>query len=96
MRLPSAEAYAMAVPYTNSIPRRISPLSPTDLHFTSNMVEKGLKRLRQRTESGRTQRTRLQRFNALEIIRHPTPSNRTAAPDAADLIAPTAYYGTAS
>lgn len=38
-------------------------------------VEKGLERLRQRAESGRAQRTRLQRFNALEI-RHPTPGNR--------------------
>ncbi|CAB3236491.1 unnamed protein product [Arctia plantaginis] len=38
-------------------------------------VEKGLERLRQCAESGRAQRTRLQRFNALEI-RHPTPGNR--------------------
>lgn len=36
-------------------------------------VEKGLERLRQHTESGRAQRTRLRRFNDLEI-RHPTPA----------------------
>ncbi|CAF4774157.1 unnamed protein product [Pieris macdunnoughi] len=46
-------------------------MCPKGIIIRTAESEKGLYWLRQRTESGGAQRTRLQRFNALEI-RHPT------------------------
>ncbi|CAH2074210.1 unnamed protein product, partial [Iphiclides podalirius] len=63
-----------------------NPVCPKGVIIRLAGLEKGLGRLRQRTESGRAQRTRLQRFNALEI-RHSTPGNRKLAPAAVYYVA---------